>query len=307
MSLFLFTVSLFFYISLSIDPLSLWLFLSVPFPTSSAHPLSFLSLQFHFATTLALLFHSRKHCSLLHLSLLALVWTFSFPSSGLSFSFSSLGLSICKKCISLCYSFLQSYFPSSLSHSASSFLFIHTSVPVSSVPLWTLHLVYPASHPFPSVSVPRYPCLCIYTCLFPFILLLHLFASHIITSPFSSSWCLFLPLFPVFLLPCNGIKSPHLSHSQFFFSFLMDFLSFSYHNFFNLPISLSADLSLQRWAEVVMDGSTISMQSHGAVTLPSLTEPAAKYRHCWGSASLPSWKEGRMSGWTHIQTHTSVH
>ena len=41
-----------------------------------------------------------------------------------------------------------------------------------------------------------------------------------------------------------------------------------------------------------MGGGTISMQSHGAVALPSLIEPAAKYRHRRGSASLPHCEGG---------------
>lgn len=48
------------------------------------------------------------------------------------------------------------------------------------------------------------------------------------------------------------------------------------------------------------------MQSHGAVALPSLIEPRAKYRHSRGSASLPGWKEGWMSGWRDTHTHIAL-
>lgn len=240
MSLFLFFVSLFFfYISLSIAPLSLWLLLSVPVPTSSAHLLSFISLQCHSATSLALLFRS----SLLHYLLLCELFR-SPPLESLSPSLPSVSPSVRNVFLCATLSFRAIFLPLSLTLPLP-FFFIHTSIPVSSsLPLWTLHLIYPASHPFPSVPVPRYPYLCIYTCLFPFIFLLHLLASHIITSPFSSSWCLFLPLFPVFPLPCDGIKSPHLSLSISFSRFWWIFSHFLVIIsliclFLSLPISLS--------------------------------------------------------------------
>lgn len=46
------------------------------------------------------------------------------------------------------------------------------------------------------------------------------------------------------------------------------------------------------------------MHSHGAVTLPSLIEPPAKYRLCRGSASLPGGKEGAGVG---MGAHTCAH
>lgn len=122
----------------------------------------------------------------------------------------------------------------------------------------------------------------------------------------------FLRLGPYFccsFLPFSYcVMRPYLSHSVVFSNFWwMDFLVII-SLFISLDLftyfSLCQSLSRERWVEVVTGGSTISMQSHGAVTLPSLIELAAKYRHCWGSASLLGWNEGGMRGWRDRYTYT---
>lgn len=126
-------------------------------------------------------------------------------------------------------------------------------------------------------------------------------------------------LFFIFLVlfPCDRMKASICLWLWFFLGLFCLFCShllvivFS-HSLILLLLSPSVPpaaflhLVLRRWAEVVIGRSTISMQSHGAVALPSLIEPGAKYRHSRGSASLPGWKEGWMSGWRDTHTHIAL-
>lgn len=236
----------------------------------------------------------RKPCSLLQLSLLALVWNLFF------FLPWNLFLPIFPVMSHCSYSPLSRCL--SLSSSTRRSLYLHLCL--CEPPLSSSH---PSTSLSPSVSVPQPLCLFTYTWIYAFIpLLLHLPASHIITFPFSSSRTLFLSVFPVFLNRVIGLR-PHVSRSlsliYFCCHFLVALFSFSCHHFLNLPIPpystclpIFLYLFFQRWAEVVIVCSTISMQSHGAVALPSLIELAAKYRHCWGSASLERGMDERMEG-----------
>lgn len=124
---------------------------------------------------------------------------------------------------------------------------------------------------------------------------------------FHSSRCLQL-FFPSFLSsPVNMClifsPSPSLHLSLLLFHLPPFFLS---HRLPASPLLSGLNLHLPHWLLCLwlcsffclpvflfrpeVNCCSISMQSHGAVALPSLIEPAAKFRLRWSSASFLSWK-----------------
>lgn len=196
-----------------------------------------------------------------------------------------------------CFSFLT-YYMQLFSHlSFSHFLFLRLrylylcpcELSTSSfffIPLCT-HRLLP-----PSASIPQPPCLCIYTCLFPFIpLLLHLPRTSL-RPPFLLPGAYFFAL----LYLCNRIKTPSVSPSLNFFWWLCCNFPVIISLICLIPC-LSPLLFSPRLFFISFSRGDISMQSHGAVALPSLIETAAKYRHSGGSASFPG---RRRDGYTQV-------